>query len=287
MQARLLLLVGILCISIYPVIVKNSLVEGLIIALYRMGIACVVLWLLVIVRKAWDHQVWSYWKGIALCGFLFASDIVAWNYAIQWSSATQGSLLTNLAPLWVGIGSYFFLPQKPTKQFWWGAIVALIGMVILLGPQTILSMQLDMAFALGILSGVLYAIYMLVSKRILGQINVLTFMAMSNTFASLYLLIASLLLDFQLTNYTVADWTSFIILGVVSQVIGWMSLSYALQYIEAQKVSLSLLSQAIITAILAWLTIDETITLQMAAGGAVILLGIGITFRKPKPTTIS
>jgi drug/metabolite transporter (DMT)-like permease len=43
-----------------------------------------------------------------LCGVLFASDVAAWNIAIQESSATQASLLTNLSPLWVGIISYVF-----------------------------------------------------------------------------------------------------------------------------------------------------------------------------------
>jgi drug/metabolite transporter (DMT)-like permease len=37
------------------------------------------------------------------------SDVAVWNIAIQNSSATQASLLVNLAPLWVGIISYVFL----------------------------------------------------------------------------------------------------------------------------------------------------------------------------------
>jgi hypothetical protein len=40
------------------------------------------------------------------CGVLFASDVAAWNIAIQESSATQASLLTNLSPL-CGIISCF------------------------------------------------------------------------------------------------------------------------------------------------------------------------------------
>jgi drug/metabolite transporter (DMT)-like permease len=36
-----------------------------------------------------------------LCGILFASDVAVWNIAIQTSSATQASLLTNLSPLWL------------------------------------------------------------------------------------------------------------------------------------------------------------------------------------------
>lgn len=280
MYSRIFLILGIFCISIYPVIVRDSPASGLSIALYRMAIAAGVLWLLVFIRRSWDKKVLEYWKGVSICGLIFASDIVAWNYSIQLSSATQGSLLTNLAPIWVGIGSFLFLPLKPGKVFWIGATIAFAGMVILLGPEAVLSMQFDLGFLLGVLSGLFYACYILYSKKILGKVNVLSFMAMSNTVASLFLLISAVILGEPVTGFSLKVWASFAVLGIVSQVMGWLSLSYALQYIEAQRVSLSLLSQAILTGILAWLFIDETIDLQMIIGGCVILAGIGLTFLK-------
>jgi drug/metabolite transporter (DMT)-like permease len=68
-----------------------------------------------------------------VCGVLFASDVAVWNIAIQESSATQASLLTNLSPLWVGIISYVFLNIKPATNFWIGTTVALFGMAMLVG----------------------------------------------------------------------------------------------------------------------------------------------------------
>jgi drug/metabolite transporter (DMT)-like permease len=47
---------------------------------------------------------------------LFASDVAVWNIAIQNSSATQASLLVNLAPLWVDY-LYVFLNTKPATNF--------------------------------------------------------------------------------------------------------------------------------------------------------------------------
>ena len=64
---------------------------------------------------------------LVLCGILFSSDVAVWNIAIQDSSATQASLLTNLAPLWVGIGSFFFLRIKPATNFWIGTAIAFLG----------------------------------------------------------------------------------------------------------------------------------------------------------------
>jgi drug/metabolite transporter (DMT)-like permease len=60
-------------------------------------------------------------------------DVAVWNIAIQNSSATQASLLVNLALLWVGIISYVFLNTKPATNFWIGTTVALFGMAMLVG----------------------------------------------------------------------------------------------------------------------------------------------------------
>jgi drug/metabolite transporter (DMT)-like permease len=54
-----------------------------------------------------------------LCGVLFASDVAVWNIAIQNSSATQASLLVNLAPLWVGIISTYSLTQNQQLTLDW------------------------------------------------------------------------------------------------------------------------------------------------------------------------
>jgi drug/metabolite transporter (DMT)-like permease len=44
------------------------------------------------------------------------------------------------------------------------------------------------------------------------------------------------------------------------------------------RISLSLLGQAVLTALLAWLFLDEKITLNMIFGGIILLLGIRTTF---------
>jgi drug/metabolite transporter (DMT)-like permease len=49
---------------------------------------------------------------------LFASDVAVWNIAIQNSSATQASLLVNLAPLWVGIISTYSLTHQQLILDW-------------------------------------------------------------------------------------------------------------------------------------------------------------------------
>ena len=51
---------------------------------------------------------------------------------------------------------------------------------------------------------------------------------------------------------------------------------------RATRVSVSLLGQAVLTTLLAWMFIGEEVTFQMLIGGVILLFGIWITFYEKK-----
>ncbi|KIA92465.1 MULTISPECIES: DMT family transporter [unclassified Flavobacterium] len=277
-KPRLALICGILCISIFPILVKLKLAPGLISAFYRMTFAIILLLPYVLITKSFKLPKTKFVLLAALCGVLFSSDVAVWNIAIQESSATQASLLTNLSPLWVGIGSFFFLKVRPATNFWIGTVVALFGMITLVGFSFFLELNFDQAFLLAVLSGILYSIYLLVSKNVLTEVDVLSFMTISLLTSSLYLGILCYALNEPFTGFSNTGWFVLVLQAVICQLCAWLSISYATQHMRATRVSLSLLSQAVLTSILAWLFLEEKITLQMIFGGIILLFGIRITF---------
>ncbi len=281
LNPRISLFIGVLSISIFPVLVKWAPVSVISSAFYRMFIGFICLLPFVLLRKQLVKPTPKQWIPILICGILFGSDIAVWNLSIQYSNATQATLLTNLAPVWVGIGTFLFLPNKPATNFWIGTATALIGLVILIGFDTFASMQFDKGFMLAVLSGILYASYMLVSKNVLAKMNIVSFMTYSMGISSLYLLGICLYNSEPLWGFTPEIWGIMAIQGIICQLIGWLSISYAVHKMDTTRVSLTLLSQSVLTGILAWLFIHEKFTLQMIIGGLVILVGIGITFKKP------
>lgn len=282
-KPRLALAFGIVCISIFPILVKLKLTPGLISAFYRMAIALMLLLPYVLITKKFKLPQKKYLILAVICGILFASDVAVWNIAIQDSSATQASLLTNLSPLWVGIISFVFLKTKPATNFWIGTIVALFGMAMLVGFQFFLELDFDTAFLLAVLSGVLYSIYLLVSKKALSQIDVLSFMTVSLLASTLYLAIVCVFMNEPFSGFSDLGWFVLLIQAVVCQLMAWLSISFATQHMRPTRVSLSLLGQAVITSLLAWVFLDEKISLNMIIGGLILLLGIRITFYTKNP----
>ena len=281
-KPRIALFLGILCISIFPVIVRMNLTSGLISAFYRMAIATAILLPIAIYKDKVRLENIKMLFPIAVCGILFASDIAVWNISIQNSSATQATLLTNLSPIWVGVFSFIFLSYRPKKSFWLGTLVALTGMIVFVGIETILEFKLDFAFFLGILSGLLYAIYILVSKNVLAKMNIVTFMLYSMIFSTVFLFFINVFFHESFVGFSEKAWISLFVQGIVCQLIAWLLISYATQKMRATRVSLSLLSQAIFATILAAIFVNEKITNVQMIGSVIILAGIATTFYEKK-----
>ena len=277
-KPRIALIIGIICISIFPILVKLNYTPGLISAFYRMAIALGIILPYILCTKSLKIPDRSTLLLTLLSGVCFGSDVAVWNIAIQESTATQASFLTNLSPVWVGIGTFLFLRPKPSLNFWIGTLIALLGMITLVGFRFFARLTFDIGFSFGLLSGVFYAIYILISKKVLAKMTIVNFMALSLISSSLFLGILSFALGEPFNGFSNTGWFVLFIQGSVCQLLAWLSISYATQHMRATRVSLSLLAQAILATILAWAFLDEIITLQMVLGGIILLFGIRLTF---------
>lgn len=280
MKARLALFVGILCISIFPILIKLELSSGFIAAFYRMAIATLVIVPFTLVSKQLNIPNKKLLGLSALSGLFFASDVALWNVSIIESNATQATLLVNLAPVWVGLGSLLFLKVKPHKNFWIGVSIALIGLMFMIGFKRISNFDFDKGFILAVISGMFYAGYVLLSKESMKQMNVLSFLSVSLLSSTIFLFLVCLFTKENFFGYPQITWLSFLVQGIICQVLAWILISYALKNMRATRVSLSLLSQAFFSAVFARFFLNEQITIQLIIGGIIVLIGIAFTFKE-------
>lgn len=281
-KARIALVIGIFCISIFPILVKLKLTPGVISAFYRMAVATAIILPYALITKKIKIKSKRTLILAIICGVVFGLDVAVWNVAIQESTATQATLLTNLSPVWVGVGAFFFLKDKPTVNFWIGTVIAIVGMVLLVGLKTFINLDFNLAFCFAILSGMLYAVYMLVSKDVLSELDVITFMTVTLLSSTIALGLISWAIGEPFSGFSNAGWLVLVIQGVVCQLLAWLLISFATKHMRATRVSVSLLGQAVLASILAWYFLDEAISLQMVIGGFVLLFGIRVTFYTSK-----
>ncbi|AFL80641.1 putative membrane protein [Aequorivita sublithincola DSM 14238] len=281
-KPRIALVIGIICISIFPILVKLKLSPPIISAFYRMAIASVVLVPFALFSGKLKIPSVKLLIITIICGCVFALDVAVWNIAIQESSATQATLLANLSPVWVGIGAFFFLRNKPTRNFWIGTIIAIFGMITLVGFHFFVNLDFNLAFIFAILSGIFYAIYLLISKFVLYDFDVLPFITLSTFTSAIFLGIISYFMNEPFTGFTETGWISLVVQGLICQLTAWLLVGYATKHMRATRVSVSLLGQAVLTTLFAWMFIGEDVTFQMIVGGIILLFGIRITFYSKK-----
>jgi drug/metabolite transporter (DMT)-like permease len=94
--------------------------------------------------------------------------------------------------------------------------------------------------------------------------------------ASTSLFVINTMLAYPLSGYPTQTWLVFLATSIVSQLIGYVSLAYALGYLPASVVAPTVVLQPIVTTILAIPLLGEIPTIWQGIGGAIALVGIYI-----------
>lgn len=279
MNPKLSLVIGIFCIAFSAIFVRLAGAAPVTAGFYRIFIAWVPLAIYSIITK--KISINRNDLGIALlAGVIFASDILVWNISILKIGATVSTLMANLAPVWVGIFSLLFLRKRSGLWFWLGTFVALAGMVVLVGFRNLLSLQLNAGILYATLASMLYATYILLTKGILQRVTIVAFMFYSMLGSSVFLGLVSISRGTEMLHFPAHTWLCFLGMGVVCQLIGWLTINYAISYLPATKTSVALLSQTVATAIIAAFLLGEVLSFNEVTGSVIVLAGIAVTFVK-------
>lgn len=271
--ARLCLVVGTVCIGFSAIFVRLAALPGVVSAFYRMliaSVALVSLWSLRY-RALPDRRTLTL---STLAGFFFGLDLSLWNTSLFFTSAASATVLAYLAPVWVGLGTMIFLKDRFRRLYWPGMIVALSGMLFILGLERIKTMQFGLGNTLAIIASFFYAGYLLVAQIGREKSGTLSFTTISALSSTLTLFVVCLLRHERLTGFSYESWTALLALGLITHVVGWLSINYALGHIRASIASVTLLGQPVITALAAIPILGESLEINQIAGGLLILTGI-------------
>lgn len=281
--AYLALGIAILSVSFSAIFVRWANAPGPVTSFYRMAIAVLLLgwpfYRRVKARGNWPPQGLP----IALIGGLFfAADLAFWATGVVMSGATNPTLLANTAPLWVGLGALVFFREKLGTTFWIGLLLAMAGAAFILGLDSLRSVSLGVGSLLGLLAGIFYGGYFLITQRGRQTLDSLSYFWLAAVSSSLALLVVSLALGQPLTGYPAGTYLNFLALGLVTQVLGYLAINYALGYLPASIVSPTMLAQPVVTALLAGLLLGERFTEWQVLGGVAVLAGMYLVHQRSR-----
>jgi len=274
-RAYIALTIGIGGIGFSAILVRLAEAPGPVTSFYRMAVASAVLAIPFYREVKSQGQLPAFGVKMAVfAGLFFGLDLAAWATGVDLSGATIPTLLGNTAPVWVGLGAWVFFKEKRTFKFWGGLALAFIGVTLILGLDSLQTARLELGSFYGLLAGIFYGGYFLFAQRSREHLGQLAFFWIACFSSGVVLLVLTILLQQPLIGYPFDTYIIFLTIGLIVQVLGWHTISYAQGQLPASVVSPTLLGQPVMTALLATIILHEEFTPLEMVGGATVLLGI-------------
>ena len=283
--ALITLIAGAVAIGASPIFVRLSELGPSATAFWRIALALPVLWVWAEVGDRRPRSVSRPSRYVdiltlALAGLFFTGDIALWHWSVVLTSVANATLLVNLAPIFVALGSWLLFGERFTATFIVGMVVALAGSILLVGRDLALNNTQDLSGdALALLAAVFYGGYILTVSQLRSRFSTATIMVSSGAVTCVALLPITLLSGEDLLAATAYGWAVLLGVALISHAGGQSLITYALSYLPAAYSSVGLLLQPVAAAVLAWAILNEALEAWQAMGGAVVLSGIVLTHR--------
>ena len=279
------LLLGATAIGTSALFVKVSETGPVATAFWRVFLALPVLWLWSVLAERERHGAsFAAERGLFVAaGLFFAGDLAFWHWSIVLTSVANSTLLANLAPVFVALAAWLVFRQQLRKKFLLGLAIALTGMMILIGGDFGLQGKELTGDALGVVTAMFYAGYLMTVTKLRARVATSTIMAWSGLITAIVLLPVALASGEQLLPVSNMGWIKLIGLALISQVAGQSLIAYAMAHLPATFSSVGLLFQPVMATLFAWLLLGETVSALQLAGGFTVLVGIRMVHLAENP----
>jgi len=281
------LITGILALSLTAMFIRWADAPATITGFYRLVFTSMILLPFFAWRTSKVNRLTRSNLIFPILGGLFtAFDFAFWNSAVLYTTASNATLLGNTAPIWVALVTIIIFRKRLPTGFWLGLILTLIGAALVLSSDFLLHPRLGLGDLMALAAGFFYAGYLLSTQRGRESLDPLSYMTIMVVSASLVTFFINIILGFSFTGYSQQSWLVFLLLALVSQILGYMSISYALGHLPASVVAPTMIGQPIITTILAIPLLGELPKSAQLLGGLIALVGIYIIHNSHNKQTL-
>ena len=278
----LVLVAGVLLVSVGAILVRLAAAPPLAVSFYRMAIASLLLspfaW--PAASRSWPTLDARPRLLLVASGVALALHFATWIASLSHTSVAASVLLVNTAPLFAIALSLVFLREKPSLVVLLAILLAMVGAaVIALGDRDASPASL-FGNLLAVAGAVTLASYQVIGRGLRETLPLNAYMLA--VWGTATVTLAALMAAFgtRFGNYPARTWLLFTALAVVPTLGGHGLANRALRSLPAPTVGLFLLGEPVIASLLALALFGETPGPQTLAGGAVVLVALGLVLTR-------
>lgn len=291
----LVLILGVLAASASSILIRFAQAEApsLVIAAYRLTLATLIL----IPINLFAYKNYRPFKGrtlyigSSLAGIFLALHFATWITSLEYTTIASSVAFVQTAPLFVVIFSPLLLHEFPDRTIIIGLVLAIVGGFIIAISDTCMpannfacpplaellngkSMRGDL---LALAGGATGAVYLMIGRRVRGSTPLLPYITLVYGTAAVVLILWAVLAGEALFGYSHQLLILFLLLAVIPQLFAHSTYNWALKYLTATTVSISLLGEPVAATLLAMIILKEIPSAVRIGGAVLVLIGIAIT----------
>jgi len=217
-------------------------------------------------------------------GWIFILSLVAvfhlWIQVtgLQFTTAANTGWIIGTAPIFMAVMGLIFFKEKITLLGFFGILLAIFGLLMLIGKGDITNIGLieNKGDLLVLGSAFTWGVYSTVNKKISLSYSPLM------TILYLFLMMAIIIIPFNINretidsiiNLSLLGWLMVLFLGLFCSGVSYVIWAQALRDMESAKVGAFLYLEPLVTVFAAWIFLSEEITFLMITSGLLITIGV-------------
>jgi drug/metabolite transporter (DMT)-like permease len=296
------LLAGISATSTAAIFIRLAQAQAapsIVIAAARLTIASLVLAPFALTHYRSELRTLSRreWILALLSGLFLALHFATWITSLEYTSVASSVVLVSTTPLWVALLAPLVLRERVGTSTFIGLILALTGGVIVglsdacswqygaisCPPlQTFIGGKAFLGDFLALFGAWMAAGYMLVGRKLRLKMDLVPYIFIVYGMAALVLVAIMLGMGESPLGLPPQAYLWFLLLALVPQLFGHSTFNWALKYVPASLVSVTLLGEPVGSTILAFIIFQETPGWIKIVGAVLILAGIWLAARSQK-----
>jgi drug/metabolite transporter (DMT)-like permease len=292
MPASFVLCLALIGISFAGPLVRLSNAHPLTIAIWRLGFSLIFIAIALLVSGSWRQWRRLNRSGVLLAlgaGVMLALHFWSWNASIDLTTVAASVVLVNMQPAIVALLSAVWLREPPSRAQWVGIAVAMMGALVVAYPDVAAASGTATGHALlgdvlALAGAATAACYVVAGRRLRATLDLWPYVALVYGSCFVVLLGLAAMVHAPVLGQPTRELEIFLALAIGPMLFGHTGLNWALKYLPAYVVNLTLLGEPVGATLLAATLpgIRELPGFATFAGGALILAGIYVAARSAR-----
>lgn len=253
------------------------------VVLFRLIIAGVILFPITLRFIKENSKSDVDWKKIALLGFLtYPATFLLQFIGLQYTSASSAATMIGIEPLMVILVGQLFFKEKASLAIWLLGTIAFIGVFLLVGLSN--SEEISLIGCLLVLaSTIVVALWLRLSKSVLGNLNPKVYTALSLQLGILIGLPFMLLLvkDWNI-NFSYSSIIALLYLGIGCSLFANWAWNKGLSETETNKSGIFLALEPVFGVLFSIILLNDSLSIASWVGVALVILSAAVCLVLPK-----